>query len=84
MSRTLPPRPSLEQLKKQAKDLRREHQSASPPAAERIEAHLPRCSGATTEDILRGDFPCRKPNTSSPANTAASTGRCSAAWSPPT
>ena len=33
MNRALPPHPSFEQLKKQAKDLRKEHQSASAAAA---------------------------------------------------
>ena len=56
MTRTLPPRPSLEQLKKQAKDLRKGHQSAATEAAERIEIHLPRLSGASPDEILQGDF----------------------------
>ena len=56
MSRTLPPSPSLEQLKKQAKDLLKEHKSATPEAAERIKAHLPRHSSATVEDILGDDL----------------------------
>ena len=56
MSRILPSSPSLAQLKKQAKDLLKEHRSGSPEAAAGIEAHLPRCSGASPEDILRGDF----------------------------
>ena len=56
MTRALPPRPSLEQLKKQAKDLRKEYQSASPEAAARIKTHLPRLSNATDEEILQGDF----------------------------
>ena len=56
MTRVLPPNPSLEQLKKQAKDLRREHESASPQAAERIAAHLPRLSSKTEGEILQGEF----------------------------
>lgn len=56
MTRTLPPRPSLEQLKKQAKDLRKEHQSASLQAAERIKIYLPKLSDVAPEEILQGDF----------------------------
>ena len=56
MTRVLPPRPSLEQLKKQAKDLRKAHRSASSQAAERIVAHLPRLSSKTEEEILKEDF----------------------------
>jgi hypothetical protein len=53
MSKQLPPHPSLKQLKNQAKDLRRAHQSADPDALERIRAHLPRLPEATDEQ-LRG------------------------------
>jgi len=56
MSKQLPPQPSLEQLKKQAKDLRKAHQSADPEAAKRIQEHLPRLSGASEEEILGGEF----------------------------
>ena len=56
MSKQLPPRPNLEQLKKQAKDLRKAHQSADPEAAKRIEEHLPRLSSASEAEILQGDF----------------------------
>ncbi|MEE3259649.1 MAG: FliG C-terminal domain-containing protein, partial [Candidatus Latescibacterota bacterium] len=56
MNRALPPHPSLEQLKKQAKDLRKGHQSALAEAAERIKACLPRLAEASAEDILQGDF----------------------------
>ena len=55
MIRTLPPRPSLEQLKKQAKDLRKGHQSASTEAAERIKANLPKFSAASADEILHGE-----------------------------
>ncbi len=55
MIRTLPPRPSLEQLKKQAKDLRKRHQSASTEAAERIKANLPKFSAASADlNVLAG------------------------------
>jgi len=56
MSKTLPPRPNFEQLKKQAKDLRKAHQSADAETAARIEAHLPRLAKASEEEILQGDF----------------------------
>ena len=56
MTRTLPPNPSLEQLKKQAKDLRKRHQSASTEAAEWIQVYLPRLSAASVDEILQGDF----------------------------
>ncbi len=56
MTRTLPPNPSLEQFKKQAKDLRKGHQSVSTEAAERIKVYLPRLSAASVDEILQGDF----------------------------
>ena len=56
MHRTLPNRPSLEQLKKQAKDLRKAHRSSSPEVVERIQSHLPRLSTATPEEIIAGNF----------------------------
>ena len=56
MSRRLPPKPSLEQLKKQAKDLLKAHKSADSGAATRIRACLPRLSEASEEDILAGDL----------------------------
>ena len=54
MNRTLPNRPNLKQLKKQAKDLRNAHKAASPDAATRIQQHLPRLSKATPDEILKG------------------------------
>lgn len=51
MSRQLPPHPSIEQLKKQAKDLRRAHQSGEADAIARIRAHLPRLAQASDEQI---------------------------------
>ncbi len=56
MTRTLPPNPSLEQFEKQAKDLRKGHQSVSTEAAERIKVYLPRLSAASVDEILQGDF----------------------------
>ena len=43
MTRTLPPNPSLEQFEKQAKDLRKGHQSVSTEAAERMQVILLTC-----------------------------------------
>ena len=56
MTRTLPPNPSLEQFEKQAKDLRKGHQSVSTEAAERIKVYLPRLSAASVDEIFQGDF----------------------------
>ena len=56
MNRALPPHPSLEQLKNQAKDLRKRHQSASTEAAERIQVYLPRLTAAFVDKISQGDF----------------------------
>ena len=56
MIRTLPPNPSLEQLKKQVKDLRKRRQSASTEAAERIQVYLPRLTAAFVDKISQGDF----------------------------
>lgn len=56
MSKQLPARPSLEQLKKQAKDLRQAHQHGDPEAARRIREYLPRLSKAAEEEILKADF----------------------------
>ena len=56
MSKSLPPSPSLEQLKKQAKDLRKAHRSADPEAAERIAVNLPRLAGASAGEIFATEF----------------------------
>jgi flagellar motor component MotA len=56
MSKKLPPKPSIEQLKKQAKDLLKAHKSADSGAATRIRAFLPRLSEAAEEDILAADL----------------------------
>jgi len=50
MSMQLPPHPSLEQLKKQAKDLRKARQSGDAEATKRLRAHLPRLSDASEEE----------------------------------
>ena len=51
MSRQLPPHPSIEQLKKQAKDLRKAHQSADAEALAQIKEHLPRLADASDEEV---------------------------------
>ena len=56
MSRSLPANPSFEQLKKQAKDLRKAHRSADPEAAQRIKTHLPRLAETSEQEILETDF----------------------------
>jgi ankyrin repeat protein len=43
---------NLEQQRKRAKDLRREHASGSVAAAERVERHLPRARGRSVADVL--------------------------------
>jgi Lon protease-like protein len=56
MPRQLPPRPNIEHLKKQAKDLLHAHQTAEPEALERIREHLPALAGNTPEQIARAAF----------------------------
>ena len=56
MSAQLPPHPSLENLKKQAKSLHKAHRSGDPEAADRIKPHLPRLTDASAEEILQSDF----------------------------
>lgn len=46
----LPPDPSLEQLKKQAKDLRRASRAGRPEALERVRKHLPRLGNRVDAD----------------------------------
>lgn len=55
-ARQLPSRPSLEQLKNQAKDLLKAHRSGDSDACARIQASFPRLSSASPSDILRADF----------------------------
>jgi hypothetical protein len=50
--RSLPPRPNLDQLKLQAKELRQMHGKKSRAAAARLVTHLPRLKGATIEKSL--------------------------------
>ena len=56
MSKRLPPQPSLEQFKKQAKDLRKAQQAATPDALERIGEHHPRFAAQSPSAIAATDF----------------------------
>ena len=56
MSRQLPLNPSIEQLKKQAKDLRKAHASADPEAAKSVQAYLPRLADTSEEEVLAAEF----------------------------
>lgn len=56
MDKSLPPRPSLEQLKKQAKDLVKAHEEKQPAALALIREHLPAAAGKADEAIARDLF----------------------------
>lgn len=56
MSKDLPERPNLEQLKKQAKGLLREKKSLSEPALERIQKHHPRFEKLSIRQIGESTF----------------------------
>jgi ankyrin repeat protein len=56
MKKQLPSRPSLEQLKKQAKDLTKLQASGDPQAIQRITESHPRLSGASEVDIRAAKF----------------------------
>ena len=56
MSRVLPPRPNIEHLKKQAKDLLQAHQAAQSEALERIRQHLPALAGQPPAQIAAAHF----------------------------
>lgn len=51
-SRSLPARPSLAQLKLQAKELQRDHREGKPSAAARIAAHHPHLKGRSPRAVL--------------------------------
>ncbi len=55
-TRQLPPRPSLTQLKLQAKELRRAHAESDRSAAARILAHHPRHRGQSLDALLASPF----------------------------
>ncbi len=52
MTRPLPPRPNLLQLKHQAKDLRKAQAAGDAQALAQIRQYLPRCAEATDQEIL--------------------------------
>jgi ankyrin repeat protein len=56
MTRQLPPRPSLEQLRKQAKALLKEHQSASPESLARIRQSHPGHRSSSDAEIAKTRF----------------------------
>jgi ankyrin repeat protein len=56
VSRQLPVRPNLEQLKKQSKSLLKAHQEASPDAFARIRQHHPRLKNSSQDAIRNGPF----------------------------
>src|SRR5262245_45829573 len=56
MRRELPPRPSLEHLKKQAKDLLDAHQRKDPEALARIRDALPSFARMSDDDVARAPF----------------------------
>ncbi len=56
MEKSLPARPSLEQLKKQAKDLVKAHADKHAAALALIRAHLPAAMGKSDEEIARQSF----------------------------
>ncbi len=53
MDKSLPPRPSLEQLKKLAKDLVKAHEGKLPAALALIREHLPAAAGKSDDEIAR-------------------------------
>ena len=57
MSRQLPPSPSLEQLKKQAKSLLKRQQAADSQALTRIRENHPRCKELSEEQLAASPFP---------------------------
>src|SRR5437868_6084157 len=56
-TRSLPPRPDLDQLKLQARELRRDHGEGKVPAAARIAANHPRLKGQPFQSILDRPLP---------------------------
>src|SRR5690242_15676112 len=56
MSKSLPSRPNLEQLKNQAKDLLKSHQSGDAESLKRIRANHPNYSNAAEVEIRAAKF----------------------------
>ncbi|HJP32367.1 MAG: bifunctional nuclease family protein [Candidatus Latescibacteria bacterium] len=59
MPTSLSPYPNLEQLRKQAKDLRKAHGSGAPEAAARLQAYVARFSECEIEPILEAELALR-------------------------
>ena len=57
--RSLPPRPDLDHLKKQAKDLLKAHRSAEPEALVRFRESVPRLSEAADTEVLQAKLSLR-------------------------
>lgn len=55
-TRSLPPRPNLDQLKLQAHELHRAHRDRDAPAAARIAAHHPEMKALSPNDVLERPF----------------------------
>jgi hypothetical protein len=55
-ARSLPAAPNLEHLRKQAKDLQRDHRDGRAGALRRLRTHVPRLSGATIAEIRDTDL----------------------------
>lgn len=55
--RALPSNPSLEHLRRQARDLQRDHDAALPQALQRIRTQQTRLAGATDAQVAAAPFP---------------------------
>jgi ankyrin repeat protein len=55
-TKPVPSHPSLEQYRKQAKDLVKAHKSAAPDAVERISAHHPAFAGSSPQQVVDRPF----------------------------
>ena len=60
MSKQLPPRPNLRNLKNQAKSLLKSVQAGDLDAIRRIQASLPRLSGSSEAEILEANVSLRE------------------------
>jgi len=57
MLKPLPPRPNLQQFRKQAKELLKAHRRGNPEAISRLQAFLPRLQGASEAAVRAADVP---------------------------
>jgi uncharacterized protein len=60
MPTSLPPYPNLEQLRKQAKDLRKAHGRGDSEAAHRLRAHVHRCYNLDDAEVLAAELALRE------------------------